>query len=144
MAERLITTVSSDTTDRTEAWRTVAYMAIDALTDFCKLLETLKQMTAISAELEGRDLVQVKDIRQVGHHRLDRITRPHWFRLQIDSLQNVDNLGDLDMGQKRVLICCELERTLSSTWNTVNILLCESAFFHATLPLLSHALYSIT
>lgn len=104
--------------------------AIDALTDFCdELLETLKQMTAISAELEARDHVQVKDIRQVGHYRLHLITRPHRSRLQIDSLQNVDNLGDLDMGQKRALIRRELERTLSSTRNTANILLCEPAFF---------------
>lgn len=103
--------------------------AIDALTDFCdELLETLKQMTAISAELEARDHVQVEDIRQVGHHRLDCITRPHRFRLQIDNLQNVDNLGDLDIGQKRALIRRELERTLSRTRNTANILLCEPAF----------------
>ena len=43
--------------------------AIEALTDFCdELLETLKQMTAISAELEARDHVQVEDIRQVGRY----------------------------------------------------------------------------
>lgn len=40
--------------------------AIEALTDFCdELLETLNQMTAINAELEARDHVQVEDIRQV-------------------------------------------------------------------------------
>jgi len=42
--------------------------AIEALTDFCdELLETLKQMSVINAELEARDHVQVGDIRQVGH-----------------------------------------------------------------------------
>lgn len=47
--------------------------AIEALTDFCdELLETLKQMSVISAELEARDYVQVEDIRQVGHSKLPR------------------------------------------------------------------------
>jgi len=42
--------------------------AIEALTDFCDgLLENLKQMSVIRAELEARDHVQVEDIRQVGH-----------------------------------------------------------------------------
>jgi nuclear pore complex protein Nup205 len=104
--------------------------AIEALTDFCdELLETLKQMTAISAELEARDHVQVEDIHQVCHYRRDRITKPHRFRLQIDSLQDVNNIGDLDIGQKRALICRELERNLSRTRNTANILLCEPAIF---------------
>ena len=30
-------------------------------------METLKQMTVLSAELDARDHVQVDDIRQVGH-----------------------------------------------------------------------------
>jgi hypothetical protein len=43
--------------------------AIEALTDICdELLETLKQMSVISAELEARDHVQVEDIRQVSHY----------------------------------------------------------------------------
>ena len=50
-----------------------------------------------------------------------------WFRLQIVSLPDVDSLGDLDIGQKRALICRELERTLGRTRNTANILLCEPA-----------------
>jgi len=80
--------------------------AIEAWTDFCdELLETRKQMTAIIAELEARDHVQVEDIRQIA------------------SLQDVDTLGDLDIGQKRALICRELERTLGRTRNTANILL---------------------
>jgi len=41
--------------------------AIEALTDFCdELMETLKQMAVLSAELDARDHVQVDDIRQVG------------------------------------------------------------------------------
>ena len=44
--------------------------AIEALTNFCgELLETLKQISVISAELEARDHVQVEDIRQVGHFK---------------------------------------------------------------------------
>ena len=89
-------------------------------------------MTVISAELEARDHVQVEDIFQVGHcrrDRRDRITKRHRFWLQIVSLQDVDTLGDLDIGQKRALICRELERTLGRTRNTANILLCETAIF---------------
>ncbi len=41
--------------------------AIEALTDLCdEIVETLKQMTAISVELDARDHVQVEDIRRVG------------------------------------------------------------------------------
>lgn len=40
--------------------------AIEALTDLCDdIVETLKQMAAISAELDARDHVQVDNIRQV-------------------------------------------------------------------------------
>jgi hypothetical protein len=43
--------------------------AIEALTNLCdELLETLKQMTVVSAELDARDHVQVDDIRQVSHY----------------------------------------------------------------------------
>lgn len=55
----------------------------------------------------------------------NRITKRYWFRPQIVSLQDVDTLGDLDIGQKRALLCRELERTLGRTRNTANILLCE-------------------
>ncbi|KAI0289640.1 nucleoporin Nup186/Nup192/Nup205 [Russula brevipes] len=80
--------------------------AIESLTDFCaELLETLKQMTVINAELEARDLLQVENI----HH--------------IVTLQDIDTLGDLDIGQKRALICRELERTLGRARDTANILL---------------------
>jgi hypothetical protein len=54
-------------------------------------------------------------------------TEHYWFRLQIASLQDIDCLGDLDIGQKRALICRELESTLDRTRNTANILLCEFA-----------------
>jgi nuclear pore complex protein Nup205 len=41
--------------------------AIEALTDFCdELMEMLKQMAVLAAELDARDHVQVDDIRQVG------------------------------------------------------------------------------
>jgi len=41
--------------------------AIEALTDFCdKLMETLKQMAVLSAELDAQDHIQVDDIYQVG------------------------------------------------------------------------------
>ena len=40
--------------------------AIEALTDLCDdIVETLKQMAAISAELDARDHVQVENIRRV-------------------------------------------------------------------------------
>jgi len=42
--------------------------AIEALSNLIdELLETLKQITVVSAELDARDHVQVDDIRQVGH-----------------------------------------------------------------------------
>ena len=50
-------------------------------------------------------------------------TEYYWFQLQIAGLQGVDGLDDLDIGQKRALICRELECTLGRTQNTVNILL---------------------
>lgn len=55
--------------------------AIESLTDFCaELLETLKQMTVINAELEARDLLQVENIHHVGHTipppRLNHHTHP--------------------------------------------------------------------
>ena len=40
--------------------------AIEALTDLCdEIVETLKQMAAIGAELDARDHVQVEDVRRV-------------------------------------------------------------------------------
>lgn len=65
--------------------------------------------------------------RWVVLNRRDRIYEHYRFRRQIVSLQDVDSLGDLDIGQKRALICRELERTLGRTRNTANILLCEPA-----------------
>ena len=38
-------------------------------------METLKQMTVLSAELDARDHVQVNDIRQVGHTITPRVSR---------------------------------------------------------------------
>lgn len=41
--------------------------AIEALTDLCdEIVETMKQMAAIGAELDARDHVQVEDVRRVG------------------------------------------------------------------------------
>jgi hypothetical protein len=41
--------------------------AIEALTDLCdEIVETLKQMAVINAELDARDHVQVENIRRVG------------------------------------------------------------------------------
>jgi hypothetical protein len=56
--------------------------------------------------------------------------------LQIVTLQDIDTLGDLDIGQKRALICRELERTLVRARDMANILLCESTLF----PLCCHEL----
>ncbi|KAI0297000.1 nucleoporin Nup186/Nup192/Nup205 [Multifurca ochricompacta] len=79
---------------------------IEALTDLCdELVETLKQMAVINAELDARDHVQVEDVRQIV------------------SLQDVDTLGDLDIGQKRALIFRELGRTLDRTRRTADIVL---------------------
>ena len=48
--------------------------AIEALTDFCdELMETLKQMAVLSAELDARDHVQVDDIRQVSDTKMTRL-----------------------------------------------------------------------
>ncbi|KAH9976638.1 nucleoporin Nup186/Nup192/Nup205 [Lactifluus volemus] len=80
--------------------------AIEALTDLCDdLVETLKQITAISAELDSREHVQVDDIRQ------------------IITLRDTDALGDLDIGQKRTLVCRELKRTLGRMQNMADTLL---------------------
>jgi hypothetical protein len=51
--------------------------AIEALTGLCdELLEILKQMSVISAELDARDHIQVEDIRQVGHSKSPRSYLP--------------------------------------------------------------------
>jgi len=62
-------------------------------------------MTVLSAELEARDHVHVDDIRQIV------------------TLHDIDFLGDLDIGQKRVLICRELEHALGRARNMANTLL---------------------
>ncbi len=64
-----------------------------------------------------------------SHNRCDRMTKRYLLRLQIVSLQDIESLGDLDIGQKRAFICRELEHTLGRTRNTANILLCEPAIF---------------
>jgi hypothetical protein len=67
-------------------------------------VDTLKQITTISAEIDARD----HDTRQV-------IT-----------LRDTDTLGDLDIGQKHALVCRELERTLGRAQNMADTLLRES------------------
>ena len=42
---------------------------------------------------------------------------------QLVPLQDIDSLRDLDIGQKRTLICRELERSLGRTRNTADTLL---------------------
>jgi hypothetical protein len=42
---------------------------------------------------------------------------------QLVPLQDIDSLRDLDIGQKRTLICRELERSLTRTRNTADTLL---------------------
>ncbi|KAH9064457.1 nucleoporin Nup186/Nup192/Nup205 [Lactarius vividus] len=80
--------------------------AIEALTDLCdEIVETLKQMAAISVELDARNHVQVEDIRRLV------------------PLQDIDSLRDLDIGQKRTLICRELERSRGRARNTADTLL---------------------
>ncbi|KAF8272691.1 nucleoporin Nup186/Nup192/Nup205 [Lactarius quietus] len=80
--------------------------AIEALTDLCdEIVETLKQMAVINVELDARDNVQVENIRRLV------------------PLQDMDSLRDLDIGQKRTLICRELERSLARTRNKADTLL---------------------
>jgi hypothetical protein len=47
------------------------------------------------------------------------------FYLQIVPLQDIESLGDLDIGQKRALLCRELEHALGRAENLASILLCE-------------------
>ena len=51
------------------------------------------------------------------------------FQLQIVTLQDIESLGDLDIGQKRALICREIEHALGRARNTAGILLCEPTTF---------------
>ncbi|KAI0270638.1 nucleoporin Nup186/Nup192/Nup205 [Gloeopeniophorella convolvens] len=96
--------------------------AIEALTDLCEeLTETLKHMAVIHAELDARDHIQVEDIRQIV------------------PLPDSDILGDLDIGQKRALICRELERMLVRARNTADTLL--SSVEMALLLLWRHITY---
>jgi nuclear pore complex protein Nup205 len=103
---------------------------IEALTDLCDdLVETLKQITTISTELDARDHVQVEDIRQVGYATLSRSNIKYSLLIQIITLQDTDTLGDLDIGQKRALVCRELERMLGPTRTMTDTLLCEPVPF---------------
>jgi hypothetical protein len=43
---------------------------------------------------------------------------------QIITLRDTDALGDLDIGQKRTLVCRELKRTLGRMQNMADTLLC--------------------
>ncbi|KAI9512151.1 nucleoporin Nup186/Nup192/Nup205 [Russula earlei] len=79
--------------------------AIEALTNLCdELMETLKEITAISAALESKAHVQVNDIQQI---------------VTLD----IDTLGDLDIGQKRGLMSYKLEHALVRAQNMANNLM---------------------
>ena len=95
--------------------------AIEALTDLSdEIVETLKQIAAISAELDARHHIQVEDVRRVG-----MILSP-CLMLPVFSIARPitrHRLGDLDIRQERTLICRELERSLGRTRNTADTLL---------------------
>ena len=85
-------------------------------------------MAAISAELDARDHVQVENIRQVGYIlSLSIILPTSSCAVQLVPLQDMDSLRDLDIGQKRTLICRELERSLGHTRNKADTLLGKSS-----------------
>ncbi|THH18242.1 hypothetical protein EW146_g2707 [Bondarzewia mesenterica] len=67
--------------------------AIEALNDLCgDLAAILKQITDITAELSSKDHIRVENIQEIIH------------------LPDGDILSDLDITQRRFLICRELER----------------------------------
>ncbi|KAA1466852.1 hypothetical protein DENSPDRAFT_57546 [Dentipellis sp. KUC8613] len=67
--------------------------AIEALHDLCgDLVDTLNQIAGITAELSNKDHIRVENIQD------------------IITLSDPDAMNDLDLGQRRYLICCELER----------------------------------
>lgn len=86
--------------------------AVEALNDVCSdLADTLKQIADISAELAARDHIRVDNIQEASsmsyssliHHVKHR-------RIQIVDIPDIAFLQDLDIRQKRSLVCREFER----------------------------------
>ncbi|TFY75895.1 hypothetical protein EWM64_g8115 [Hericium alpestre] len=72
--------------------------AIEALHDLCgDLVDTLNTIVGITAELSNREQIRVENIQD------------------IINLSDVDALSDLDINQRKYLICCELERIRSKS-----------------------------
>ncbi|TFY78074.1 hypothetical protein EWM64_g5939 [Hericium alpestre] len=72
--------------------------AIEALHDLCgDLVDTLNTIVGITAELSNREQIRVENIQD------------------IINLSDVDALSDLDINQRKYLICCELERISSKS-----------------------------
>ncbi|KAF7966977.1 hypothetical protein HWV62_36310 [Athelia sp. TMB] len=80
--------------------------AVEALSELCgDLSETLKQIVDLSAELAARDHVRVDNIQEIIH------------------VPDASFLHELDMAQKRSLVCRELERIKRETQSTAKTLL---------------------
>jgi hypothetical protein len=88
---------------------------VEALNDLCTdLAATLKKIANLSVELSSRDHIRVNNILEVGIPLLCLLwifsigTLEH----QIVDVVNIEILQDLDIGQKRALICRELTKLL--------------------------------
>ncbi|KAI0042606.1 hypothetical protein FA95DRAFT_1610066 [Auriscalpium vulgare] len=83
--------------------------AIEALLDLSvELGETFRQILDINAELAARDHIRVEDIQQI-----------------VNPVES-DILADLDIGQKRNLICLELERIRSRSREKADVIMASS------------------
>ncbi|KAI0063325.1 hypothetical protein BV25DRAFT_416650 [Artomyces pyxidatus] len=102
----LITARHDDRSSRFIATIPTVGDAIEALSDLCaELSETLNQISGITKELLAKDHIRVEDISESIN------------------LPNPDVLSDLDIGQKRYLICLELERIRTRTRETADTLI---------------------
>lgn len=88
---------------------------MEALSELCiDLTDTLKQIADLSAELASRDHIRVDNIQEVRIIAL----LPQCFDsgcFQLVRVPDASFLQELDMGQKRSLVCRELERIKTDT-----------------------------
>lgn len=88
--------------------------AIEALNDLCNdLSSTLKTVASLSAEIAAKDYVRVDNIQEVRSIMASRVLLLTVSAAQLVNVPGIDDFDDLDVVQKRALVCRELERIRS-------------------------------
>ncbi|KAK0463078.1 nucleoporin Nup186/Nup192/Nup205, partial [Desarmillaria tabescens] len=115
--------------------------AIEALNGvYNDLAETLKQISDISAELAMKDHIGVENIEEASFYYILRNKKLSGHRQVIRSSDN-EIIRDLDVGQKRSLICRELERMRDGLQDDVKTAILVDTTEMILLLLWRHMLY---